>query len=238
MYQEMMLAPVAAASSVVLRLTLTENGSDAVVLDDITIIDLDACVAASDTPPPTDMVPIPANGTVPAYLIDRFEASIDLVSGLGNADQGTAPNFYDGSTDARAFNESGRAPAGSISWYQARAACMNAGKRLCTLLEHERACRGDAATTFPYGDNWNTGYCNDSASGGALSTGYGSCMSSFGVWDLVGNVWEWVDTAQPAGGVQYAGGSINQVRPACNDLTNDSPTSANAAIGFRCCLTP
>ncbi len=54
----------------------------------------------------------------------------------------------------------GGRPNGYVTGLVAEAACAAAGKRLCTLDEHQTACRGETETTFPYGPDYQDGACN------------------------------------------------------------------------------
>src|SRR5262249_33431294 len=76
---------------------------------------------------------------VDTFCVDRFEGSLVQV----NADGTTSPwsPFHNpGTTRVRAVSLRGAVPQGYISGVQAGAACMEAGKRLCTDQEWLRAC--------------------------------------------------------------------------------------------------
>ncbi|MCB9609539.1 MAG: SUMF1/EgtB/PvdO family nonheme iron enzyme [Polyangiaceae bacterium] len=60
----------------------------------------------------------------------------------------------------RAVSEPGVVPQGYMSYYMAKRACAAAGKRLCRDEEWESACKGQAKTKFPYGDDYVAGRCN------------------------------------------------------------------------------
>jgi formylglycine-generating enzyme len=60
----------------------------------------------------------------------------------------------------RAVSKKGVLPQGYVSGKVAEAACVRAGKRLCTLEEWRHACRGEKQTKFPYGDEYVAGMCN------------------------------------------------------------------------------
>ena len=51
-------------------------------------------------------------------------------------------------------------PSGYLSGEIASAACLRAGKRLCTPGEWVTACRGERNRKFPYGDVYEEGKCN------------------------------------------------------------------------------
>ena len=61
---------------------------------------------------------------------------------------------------ARAVAAAGVLPQGYMTYYSAKAACENAGKRLCSEDEWVGACRGVKGTRHPYGDNFQAGKCN------------------------------------------------------------------------------
>jgi hypothetical protein len=80
-------------------------------------------------------------------------------------------------------------PSACVTWFQAAQACRLSGKRLATNLEWQDAAAG---TPDPGTDN-GTSDCNISTAGDAVDTGSRSnCKSSWGAFDMVGNVVEWV----------------------------------------------
>jgi formylglycine-generating enzyme required for sulfatase activity len=80
-------------------------------------------------------------------------------------------------------------PSTCTTWFQAAQACRLAGKRLLTNLEWQDAAAG---TPDPGTDN-GTSDCNIFTAGDAVNTGSrANCKSSWGVFDMVGNVNEWV----------------------------------------------
>jgi hypothetical protein len=64
------------------------------------------------------------------------------------------------SFDARAVSKKGVVPQGYASGKDAKKACDNARKRLCTRDEWKTACRGQDDRQFPYGDTYEAGRCN------------------------------------------------------------------------------
>jgi sulfatase modifying factor 1 len=68
---------------------------------------------------------------------------------------------YDAPDDGVASAEAGAVPQGYISGAVAQLACAAAGKRLCALDEWLRACQGPDGSTWPYGDAYVDGACND-----------------------------------------------------------------------------
>ena len=91
-------------------------------------------------------------------------------------------------------------PVVGVAWYEAAAYCNwlahKTGKpyRLPTEAEWEHAARGKEGYRYPWGDAWDKARCNNKESGPGRTTPVGqypSGDSSFGVGDMVGQVWEW-----------------------------------------------
>lgn len=121
--------------------------------------------------------------------VDAYEASVWDTSQGGGTQSGVGSDNYlcnDNGNDCSASadfpiyarSEVNRTPSSYITWFQALQACANAGKRLLTNAEWQMAAAGtlDANCT-----------------GGAGLTGdRASCVSNWGVYDMAGNVDEWV----------------------------------------------
>jgi formylglycine-generating enzyme required for sulfatase activity len=80
-------------------------------------------------------------------------------------------------------------PSGCVTWFQAEQACALAGKRLLTNQEWQRAAAG---TPDPGAADDNSTTCATSSSAVAMAGARTNCRSSWGTFDMVGNVSEWV----------------------------------------------
>ena len=96
-----------------------------------------------------------------------------------------------------AVSAPGVTPSAFITWFQAQQACANVGKRLLRNGEWQMAAAG---TPDPGTDDDATD-CNitfDSGSDPVPTGSRSNCVSNWGVFDMVGNLWEWVEDWVPA----------------------------------------
>lgn len=159
-------------------------------------------------------------------------------------------------------NQLNQYPLIYISWYEAKELCENSGKRLCTEEEWTFACEGEEATPYPYGyvrddtkcvidKKWIPYYPSklrpreqaveelDRLWQGELSGSRPLCKSSFGVYDLTGNVDEWTVRSRRDGKYNsiLKGGYWGPVRTRCRPSTRSH--NANHIFyqqSFRCCV--
>ncbi|MDH6104582.1 ergothioneine biosynthesis protein EgtB [Anabaenopsis tanganyikae CS-531] len=92
-------------------------------------------------------------------------------------------------------------PVCGVSWYEAEAYSRFVGKRLPTEAEWEKAASWDAkagcSRVYPWGNKFPTSeYCNCDRSIGETTpvNDYPAGKSSYGLYDTLGNVWEWTST--------------------------------------------
>jgi formylglycine-generating enzyme required for sulfatase activity len=194
------------------------------------------------------------------FCIDRWEASLVEVDG----DRPFSPFTSPASTPVRAVSRPGVTPQGYVSRDQAAAACEASHKRLCSEAEWVTACRGDPPRTYPYGDARRKGACNDAGisplhvyypeapttylpgpmndprlnqtKNTVAPTGsFGDCTNGFGVFDMVGNLHEWVMSATGT----FRGGYFQDTKingEGCSYRTTaHAPGYHDYSTGFRCC---
>ena len=144
-------------------------------------------------------------------------------------------------------NRRGEPPAVNVSWYEAEKACADAGKRLCSASEWRRACRNDAdykpagSYIYPYGHEFDVRGCNvleNPASKNALSVSgaFRGCAGALKIYDMSGNVSEWVDSFDPDralafGGFYQSGAEENH----CEASLILEKDRQYLHTGFRCC---
>jgi len=97
----------------------------------------------------------------------------------------------------------GRRPAINVSWDDAKSyvtwLSRKTGKRyrLLSEAEYEYATRAGTETRYPWGDDIGRGHANcngcDSQSQGKTSPAGSFAPNQFDLYDVVGNVWEWVE---------------------------------------------
>jgi serine/threonine protein kinase len=136
-------------------------------------------------------------------------------------------------------NKAGNIPAAGVTWVQADKSCRDAGKRLCVGNQWIDACRGGERFTelYPYGNAADADACNTGSAAVAPSGSKPKCKNAIGVYDMSGNLAEWVD-GENADSASVMGGSYaSAVGLAMCDQRETLKKSAKADPhhGFRCC---
>ncbi|MBW2456669.1 MAG: SUMF1/EgtB/PvdO family nonheme iron enzyme [Deltaproteobacteria bacterium] len=161
-------------------------------------------------------------------------------------------------------NRRGAEPLVMQSYNSATRWCERRGKRMCTEREWELGCEGPHHLPLAYGWAVNVKLCNSNkrwrpvnfeAYGktreeaqeetkrlwqGSVSGRYQTCVSPFGIYDMMGNVEEWVTSRKsrkwPG---SLMGGFWAKPWTGCRG-TNDAhrPHFAFYETGFRCCKDP
>jgi sulfatase modifying factor 1 len=166
-------------------------------------------------------------------------------------------------------NEKGELPYALQTAYDGEAWCAERGKRLCSEDEWVRACTGPHGRPFPYGSTYKEGACNDDKGWllvrwkmlgrwpqddaldesahlyqADMSGARAECVSEDGVYDLTGNVAEWVRRSKPSNkpGFDHVlkgcfwSGCFKDPRPSCAFTNAAHPgTFRTYEAGFRCC---
>ena len=147
-------------------------------------------------------------------------------------------------------NRLGALPRVSVTWSEARSLCQAKGKRLCSDREWETACRGPRNELYGYGQEFRSGRCNTAyktdhgwirGATTATSGSFGDCTNEFGVFDMIGNVWEWTDaTYDPTQDWHVVRGgswfhSVNLARADVRYGRFLDPEYKLDLVGFRCC---
>jgi formylglycine-generating enzyme required for sulfatase activity len=88
-------------------------------------------------------------------------------------------------------------PAVNLNFSHAQSYARWWGKELPSETEWERAARGADGRRYTWGDDWVSGACNTEELGVGDSTpvdAFPDSVSPTGCYDMLGNVWEWVDS--------------------------------------------
>jgi len=153
-------------------------------------------------------------------------------------------------------------PAEMVSWDDAKAFCEKLSElekreyRLPTEAEWEYACRAGTTTAFYWGDTFDEKYAWSAKNSGGKSQDVGMLKpNAWGLFDMIGNVWEWCEdwkAAYPTGeqvdpkgaasgsGRVFRGGSWNIVPLYCRSANRSyaTPVGRSYGLGFRVLAVP
>jgi len=161
-------------------------------------------------------------------------------------------------------NVAGQNPVVFVNWYDANSMSAAVDKRLCTEDEWTFACEGEEALPYPYGYVRDAAACNidktwihfdekklypigkdtvpelDRLWQGVPSGTMSRCVSSFGVYDLTGNVDELTTSTRSSGNRSILkGGYWCAVRDRCRPSTRvHNENHMLYQEGFRSCRDP
>ncbi|MDF0666640.1 MAG: SUMF1/EgtB/PvdO family nonheme iron enzyme [Nitrospira sp.] len=192
-----------------------------------------------------------------AYYIDLYEVTTARYAKFFQETNRPAPEYW----SEQVLKQHGHKPVVGVDWNDATAYCERAGKRLPTEAEWEKAARGTDQRLYPWGNQEPTQQRANFGQGRnfkdyAVLTDIGSFeegKSSYGVYDMAGNVWEWVadwydgtyygnrPARNPKGpssgqyrvlrGGSWSGGPASVLSVYRSRLT---PMARSGDLGFRC----
>ncbi len=141
-------------------------------------------------------------------------------------------------------------PVACVDWCDALAFCSWAGKRLCAprvdaLVARNEwyiACSRDGTRVYPYGNEYDAGACNGAGTATVAVRSLSGCVGGYdGLFDMSGNVSEWVDSCDDAGNCFHGGGGYEttstppEVALACDGGSFIGRMAIFTDVGFRCC---
>jgi serine/threonine protein kinase/formylglycine-generating enzyme required for sulfatase activity len=185
--------------------------------------------------------------SVTDFFMDLNEVTNDEYYRFVNQTGHAAPSHWKDGNYPKGY---ARLPVYNVSWFDAKDYADWAKKRLPTEAEWEYAARGTDNRIYPWGNQWFEELSNsgedkpEPAPVGSFPRG----NSPFGIFDMAGNVSEWVQddfnlysgsTGRPQPGFKvYRGGSYFHLLPKTQLLTYtrwwEVATEKLAYVGFRC----
>jgi len=194
-----------------------------------------------------------------AYVIDKYEVTVEHYAAYLKKSGAEPPDFWDRVNQ----KEDGNRPVVGVDWLDAKDYCEYYGKQLPTEAQWEKAARGTDGRKYPWGDENPKDFSVFANFGHGVSFRYSKSLapvgsyeagkSPYGVYDMVGNVWEWVQdwyhkdyyaTASPKNPAGPDDGEYTVIRGGSWLLRPGIARSAgrmylppnrrSSALGFRC----
>ena len=149
-------------------------------------------------------------------------------------------------------------PVACVDWCDAYAFCRWANKRLCGDIDGGastasadvrqcartdqwvRACshNDDGLHAYPYGNTFEASRCNEEADATAPVASKAGCVGGFpGLFDMRGNVAEWVDSCKPGYCAIHGGFAEQGISnlDCCGAQAFPPREDFHKDLGFRCC---
>ena len=226
--------------------------------------------AGATAPCPSDMVHIEQSALAVSFCIDKTEVTWDQYVGMfllavGDVPPAGQPAACAGNTTLThtpdgtcpEFSQAGQLPIYCVDWCDALAYCTWAGKRLCGALadggplgfdddpvqgEWHFACSAGLTQAYPYGDTpLDVCHIDDMIGKDAVGD-HPSCEGGFAeMFDMQGNVHEWINACNAAGECRFRGGGTygSSTQWSCDRVEGqtgqDRLDPDNRTVGVRCC---
>jgi formylglycine-generating enzyme required for sulfatase activity len=212
--------------------------------------------------------------SIGAFWVDQTEVTNKMYA-MCVADGKCAPPSHVGSPSENVYYGNPKYenfPVIYVNWDMAKAYCLWAGRDLPTEFQWEKAARGTEGSIYPWGDKFDgrlLNYCDvncpnrnkadnryDDDNVNLAPVGYyKNGASVYGVLDMAGNVWEWVNdwydvypNGVPTASIYFGqrfhvirGGSwahnMNEARSTNRWFFSVASDALNNFTGFRCART-
>jgi formylglycine-generating enzyme required for sulfatase activity len=171
--------------------------------------------------------------SLPAFWLDQYEVTNNQYAQFLAASDFPPPAGWDSNQVPAGLDDY---PVEGITWTAAQAYCESVHKRLPHEAEWEVAARGAVDQLYPWGNDVSA---VDLPNGQTYPVGsIAANRSPFGVYDMAGNVWEWVDQIYapvPDGNRVLRGGAHGFLKDMAYRLHGDPTTpSLFTTAGVRC----
>jgi formylglycine-generating enzyme required for sulfatase activity len=177
---------------------------------------------------------------IPGFYIDVFPTTNSDYARFVAATSHTVPQHW---------SHAGVAPADLldhpvvfVTWHDAMSYASWTAKSLPSSEQWEKAARGERGDTYPWGSQLTAAKCNVRESGIGTTSPvdrFHSGASPYGVYDLCGNVWEWLNTQSTPGRYELKGSAFTSpfARATPSTFNDASAGMLDDDTGFRC-VTP
>jgi formylglycine-generating enzyme required for sulfatase activity len=147
------------------------------------------------------------------FYFDKYEVANFLYKACVDAGICQPPQYLDSQSHKSYYNDPqySNYPVIYVSWYMAITYCEWRNSRLPTEAEWEKAARGDSNNIFPWGNSFDAtraNFCDkhcvapwsgnnnydDGYAENAPVDAFPNGVSVYGIYNMAGNVWEWVSS--------------------------------------------